>query len=62
MKLDTTHWLYSFSSGCFLTNYDITRVKRKTAEYAVNKLLCEEPYTEQRKKKKALMETTQHEA
>ena len=48
-------WKTAF--GCRLSvrsicaKYDVTRVKRKTAEYtAVNKLLCEETYTELRKK------------
>ena len=30
-----TERLDLISFGCFLTNYDVTRVERKTAEYAV---------------------------
>ena len=36
-------WLDLFSFGCFLTNYDVTRVKRKTDEYRVKSSFKQKP-------------------
>ena len=38
-----TERLDLISFGCFLTNYDVTRVERKTAEYAVISSFVKKP-------------------
>ena len=47
-----TEWLDSFSFGWFLTNYDVTRVERKTAEYRVISSFVKKPVQNREKSTK----------